>query len=84
MKFSAGCLKLPPIALGIAMISLGACVKGGSELGGRGCPPVVEYDAESQAQAADELLMLPNRSAAEELLADYEVLRAQARLCASH
>ena len=34
-----------------------------------------------QEQAADELVLLPARSTIEELLADYSVLRAQARLC---
>ncbi|MCB1020927.1 MAG: hypothetical protein KDJ78_00755 [Rhodobacteraceae bacterium] len=81
MKFSEGCSKLPQVVLAIALISLGACARGDIEPGDRLCPPVVEYGASMQEQAADELVLLPARSTIEELLADYSVLRAQARLC---
>jgi len=43
------------------------------------CPPVVEYSREFQAQAAEELTLLPERSAIAEMLADYAVMRDQAR-----
>jgi len=45
------------------------------------CPPVVEYSKELQARAAEELAMLPEGSAIAELLADFSVIRAQARVC---
>ncbi|MDP5309054.1 hypothetical protein [Paracoccus spongiarum] len=45
------------------------------------CPPVIEYSREFQARAADELNLLPEESAIAEMLADYSVLRAQARTC---
>ena len=45
------------------------------------CPPVVEYTRELQARAADELDLLPEGSAIAEMLADYAVLRDQARAC---
>ncbi|KAB2787834.1 hypothetical protein F9K97_07560 [Brucella anthropi] len=45
------------------------------------CPPVVEYSREFQARAADELDLLPERSAIAEMLADYSVMRDQARTC---
>jgi hypothetical protein len=46
------------------------------------CPPVVEYSREFQARAAHELDLLPERSAIAEMLADYSVMRDQARTCA--
>ncbi len=45
------------------------------------CPPVVAYGAELQVQAAAELKALPQDSALGVLLADYAVLREQARAC---
>lgn len=45
------------------------------------CPPVVEYSREFQARAADELDLLPERAAIAEMLADYSVMRDQARTC---
>jgi hypothetical protein len=45
------------------------------------CPPVVDYEAELQERAADELVVLPERSAIAEMLADYGVTRDQARTC---
>jgi hypothetical protein len=45
------------------------------------CPPVVEYSREFQARAADELDLLPEGSAIAEMLADYSVMRDQARAC---
>jgi hypothetical protein len=45
------------------------------------CPPVVDYGAGLQLQAAAELDLLPNGSAVEALLTDYAVMRDQARVC---
>lgn len=45
------------------------------------CPPVVEYRRAFQARAADELDLLPEGSAIAEMLADYSVMRDQARAC---
>jgi hypothetical protein len=47
------------------------------------CPPVVEYSREFQKRAAVEMAMLPERSAIAEMLADYAMMREQARVCAS-
>lgn len=47
------------------------------------CPPVVEYSRDLQARAADELDLLPEGPAIAEMLADYGVMRDQARACAS-
>jgi hypothetical protein len=49
---------------------------------GAPCPPVVAYSREFLAGAADELALLPERSAIEQMLADYQVMRDQARVCA--
>ena len=43
------------------------------------CPPVVEYSREFQVRAAEELARLPEGSAVAEMLADYAVMREQAR-----
>jgi hypothetical protein len=40
----------------------------------------VEYTRELQARAADELDLLPEGSATAEMLADYSVMRDQARM----
>lgn len=45
------------------------------------CPPVVDYSHEFQARAADELTLLPERSAIAEMLSEYTVMRDQARAC---
>ena len=45
------------------------------------CPPVVEYSRDFQARAADELDLLPERSATAEILSDYSVMRDQVRAC---
>lgn len=43
----------------------------------------MEYSREFQARAADELVLLPVGSAIAEMLADYSVMREQARVCSS-
>jgi hypothetical protein len=45
------------------------------------CPPVVQYSRGFQTRAAVELGLLPEGSALAEMLADYAVLREQARAC---
>jgi hypothetical protein len=42
---------------------------------------VVEYSREFQARTAEELALLPEVSAVAEMLADYAVMREQARSC---
>lgn len=66
----------------IAAISLTACATATSEPRMvTVCPPVVEYSREFQARAADELDLLPEGSAIAEMLANYSVMRDQARAC---
>jgi hypothetical protein len=45
------------------------------------CPPVVDYGADLQLRAAAELDLLLAGSAIEALLADYAMMRGQARVC---
>tara|TARA_R110000744_G_scaffold105579_2_gene201738 strand:+ start:154 stop:399 length:246 start_codon:yes stop_codon:yes gene_type:complete len=45
------------------------------------CPIPKEYSAEVQTQAANELVALPSGSVIGDFIADYGVLRAQARAC---
>jgi hypothetical protein len=76
----ARCWKQQFAALAVATNSLSGCATDGSDGHTVGtCPPVVEYSREFQARAADELALLPEGSAIAEMLADYAVMREQAR-----
>lgn len=78
----AGCWKRQLAALAIATSSLTGCGTVRSEDGRLAtCPPVVEYGREFQARAADELALLPEGSAVADMMADYAVMRDQARVC---
>ena len=82
MTFNAGCSMPRLVVLAIALISLTGCATVASEPRvATVCPPVIEYSREFQARAAEELGMLQERSAIAEMLADYSVLRDQARAC---
>lgn len=82
MTSNAGCWKRRLAALAIVTSSLSGCATDGSKAGRlAACPPVVEYGREFQARAAEELGVLPHGSAIAEMLADYAVLRDQARAC---
>ena len=63
------------------MILLTACARVGSDSPHRACPPVVEYSRAEQAHVAEEVATLPEGAAIPEWLADYVVLRDQARAC---
>ena len=80
MTSNAGCWRRRLAVLAIATISLAGCATVSSEDGRLAtCPPVVEYGRELQARAADELHLLPEGSAIAGMLADYSVMRDQAR-----
>ena len=82
MKFSERCWRLRLAALAIATSWLTGCATAGFEAGGvAACPPVVEYSREFQARAAEELATLADGSAIAEMMADYAVMREQARAC---
>ena len=82
MRYNDGCSRLQRAALGLVTISLSGCAAVGSEVRGLGaCPPVVEYSREFQAQAAEEMALLPEGSTVVEMLRDYAVMREQTRAC---
>ena len=77
-----GCSRRRRVALVLVTIWLSGCAMGSSDGHGLGvCPPVVEYSREFQTRAAEELTLLPEGSAIAEMLADYAVMREQARVC---
>ena len=47
------------------------------------CPPVVQHSRAERARVAKELAALPEGAVTAEWLADYAVLRDQARACAA-
>jgi hypothetical protein len=65
--------------LAIVATLLAGCATERSD--GAPCPPVVGYSREFLTRAADELNLLPAGSAIEQMLADYQVMRDQARAC---
>ena len=71
--------KLPFAVLAIAASLLAGCATARSD--GAPCPPVVAYSPQFLARAADELASLTVGSAIEQMLADYQVRRDQARAC---
>ncbi|MAY89445.1 MAG: hypothetical protein CML02_22345 [Pseudooceanicola sp.] len=82
MMFNEGCSRPRRVALVPATIWLSGCATVGFDGGEFGaCPPVVEYSRKFQARAVEELALLPEGSAVAEMLADYAVMRDQARAC---
>ena len=82
MTSNARCSTRQLAVLVIAAISLIACATATFDPRmATVCPPCVEHSREVQAHAADELDLLPERSAIAEMLADYSVMREQARAC---
>ena len=80
MTYNAECLKRRLAVLVIAMSLLSGCATDTFDVARLGtCPPVVEYSGEFQAQAAEELTLLPEGSAIAVMLSDYAVVREQAR-----
>ena len=71
--------RLRAVVLAIAASLLAGCATERSD--GAPCPPVVAYSRDFLARAAGELDLLPAGSAIEQMLADYQVMRDQARVC---
>lgn len=71
--------RLRAVVPAIAVSLLVGCATERSD--GAPCPPVVDYSREFLASAADELESLPVGLVIEQMLADYQVMRAQARAC---
>jgi hypothetical protein len=63
------------------MISLNGCAKVGSDAPPSVCPPVVDYSRAEQVRVAEEIAALPEGTVIPEWLANYAVLREQARAC---
>ena len=76
-----GCWRPRLAALAIATSLLGGCATGGFESPSGNCPPVVEYTRAEQARVAKELASLPEDAQIGGWLADYAVMRDQARAC---
>ena len=53
----------------------------GSDTPHSACPPVVEYSRAEQARVAKEITALPENAVIIDWLANFAVLRAQARVC---
>jgi hypothetical protein len=84
MTFSGTCWRLRLVVLVIGASLPSGCARVASDSARVAvCPPVVDYGAGVQLQAAAELDLLPGGSAVEALLADYAVMRDQARGCAT-
>jgi len=82
MKSNVRCWRRRLAVLVVATSWLTGCAMVGFDADGfAACPPVVEYSRELQARAAEEIAMLPDRSAVIEMMGDYAVLRDQGRVC---
>ena len=79
MPFNVRCWMQPTAALAAATILLTACAGAGFDARPGACPPVVEYSRAEQVRVAVELAALPDGATIIEWLADYAVLRDQAR-----
>lgn len=78
---TAGCWKPGLIALVTVTILSSGCARVASDH--TACPPVVQYPIEFQRRAAAEVEALPPGGVIEGMLADYHVMRRQARVCAN-
>ena len=82
MTYNNGCSRRRRVALVIATSLLSGCATVGSDPPiDIVCPPVVQYNREAQARAAEELATLPEGSAIAEMLSDYAVMREQMSAC---
>jgi hypothetical protein len=82
MIFNGKCWRLQPGVLAAAMTFLTGCGAVGSDVPLNACPPVVKYSRAEQTRIAQEVAALPEGAIIPEWLADYAVLREQARACA--
>jgi uncharacterized lipoprotein YajG len=78
-RYNVTSSRLRAVVLAIAASLLAGCATAASDVSP--CPPVVAYSPEFLARAANELDVLPSGSATEQMLADYQVMRDQARAC---
>jgi len=83
MPFNVRCWMQPPAALAIATIFLTACAGASSDTVPSACLPVADYGRAEQARVAEEVAALQEGALIVSWLADYAVLRDQARACRS-
>ena len=81
MPSTARCWTPPHAALAAATIFLSGCAGVSSDAPPGACPPVVAYSQAEQARVAEEVAPLPEGALIPDWLADYAVLRDQARAC---
>ena len=81
MPFNVRCWTQPRAALAAATIFLTACAGDSFDTASSACPHVVEYSRAEQARVAAEVAALPEGAVIVGWLADYVVLRDQARAC---
>ncbi len=81
MKSNARCWMQQPATPLIAMLWLTGCATASFDGGSGVCPPVVHYSRAEQARAVAEVGALPPDAVIGGWLADYAVLRDQARAC---
>ncbi|SDW85907.1 hypothetical protein SAMN04488238_1046 [Roseicitreum antarcticum] len=81
MQFNDKCWTRPPAVLAAVMSCLSGCAAVGSDGLHGACTPVVEYPRAEQARVADEVAALPDGAVIVQWMADYAVLREQARAC---
>ena len=81
MPLNVGCWKPRQIGLVIATLFLSGCAGVGFDRSPSACPPVVEYSRTEQARVTEEVAALPEGALIIGWLADYAVLREQARTC---
>ena len=81
MMSNAGCWRRRLAVLAIATSLLSGCATDGFESPSGNCPPVVEYTRAEQSRVAKELASLPEDALIGGWLADYAVMRDQARAC---
>ena len=82
MPSTARCWTQPRAALAAVTILLTACAGVISDAPPGACPPVVAYSQAEQMRVAEEVAALPEGALIVGWLADYTVLRDQARACA--
>jgi hypothetical protein len=81
MQFNAKCWMQPQIALADAMILLSGFAGATFDALPSACPPLVDYSRAKQARVVEEVAALPEGALILGWLADYAVLRDQARAC---
>ena len=82
MQATARCWTQPRAAPAAATLFLTACAGGSFNTAPSACPPVVKYTQAEQTRVAEEVAALPEGALIMGWLADYTVLRDQARACA--